>query len=177
MTQARMFINELDALGTQLIERALDILDLQANMEQTFAMLGNPARRFRIRSIGLKQLDVRLTYRKHRQPGIVLREKFFVLEIQTKLGFKQLPTFFQGFDGDCDVLDPLDLHPVAPNLRFCDGSGEIVGWAKAPAQRFPSNEGPVHPLGVQVRGELNNPELNRGAPSCGQYEATTAPIE
>ena len=58
MAQARMLVEELDALRAQFIERAVDILHLETDVEQAFAMLRNPARGFGVAPVGLKQLDI-----------------------------------------------------------------------------------------------------------------------
>ena len=112
MAEARVLVEELDALRAQFIERAVDILHFETDVEEALAMLRNPARGFRIAPVGLKQLDICLTHRKHRQPGLVLGQKFFILEIQPELGLEQLARFFQGFQFVGPVLKSLAASAI-----------------------------------------------------------------
>src|SRR6185503_7069077 len=49
MAGARLLVDQLDALGAQLVQRAVDVLDLEAEVEQALALLGDPLADRRVR--------------------------------------------------------------------------------------------------------------------------------
>src|SRR5207244_797866 len=78
VARARRLVDELHALGAQLCEGALDVLDLQADVVQALAFLGDPLAGLRLRSGGLEELEVGAADRVHGDLRLVIRKLFLV---------------------------------------------------------------------------------------------------
>src|SRR5262245_11874512 len=118
MAKPRRLVDQLYALALEFGQCRLDVLHLQANVKQPFAVLGDPLGGLGLCAIGFEQLDVALPDRKHRQLGVVLRQLFLVFQSQTQLVLENRARLGQAFDGDCHVFDALDLHWGAPAHSF-----------------------------------------------------------
>src|SRR6185437_7348027 len=70
MPGARRLVDQLDPLLAQFGERAVDVLHLEADMEQALAPLGNLGADLRIARNAVQQLDIGLAHRQHRQPDV-----------------------------------------------------------------------------------------------------------
>src|SRR5262249_37074104 len=112
---------------------ALDILDLEADVVQALALLGDPRRGLRLLAGGLEQFQVGLTHGIHGDLRLVLREVLLVLHGQAELVLEQRLDGLDVADGEGDVLNTLDLHgsfsmggrdgpPKSPRLG--DGAAE-----------------------------------------------------
>jgi len=97
-----------DALGFQFRQRTVDVLHLEADVEQPGALLLDPLGDTGVRSLTLQQLQIRLAHRQHRQPG--LPNLFFILDIDTERVLQQIHRLLQTVHGDRDMLNALDLH-------------------------------------------------------------------
>src|SRR5262245_48833010 len=82
MADARRLVAELDALPPELGEGAVDVLDLEAYVEQPRAPLANPFGDAGFGPLALEQLDVRLADRQHGEPR--LADLLLVLEGQAE---------------------------------------------------------------------------------------------
>src|SRR5437867_701984 len=117
VAHARALVEQTDALGAELGKRALDVLDLEADVVETFPLLGDPPGRVGPVAGGLQQLQVRFADRVHRDLRLVLRKVLFVLQRESELLLEDLHGLPQVPHRDGHVLHTLDLHQVLPAER------------------------------------------------------------
>src|SRR5262245_32592361 len=128
MPDPRALVEQLDALSSELIERFFNSFNLEADVKQTLAALGNPTRGFGVVAIGFQQLDIGRSNRVHGKPSEVLRQILLVFEFEAELFFEYFSTLRHIFNGNRNVLDAFDLHGVAPVTQYevsdCGESGQ-----------------------------------------------------
>jgi len=108
MANGRCVVQKLCALLLQLTQRLDDIVDLEADVKQSFPSICDPLRGARIGVVTLKQLKRALADRKHREANRIDLLLVFKLEI------KQIGKHFLGalkiFHRNSDMLNPFYLH-------------------------------------------------------------------
>src|SRR5581483_6387480 len=70
----RLLVQQRRALGLQLSESGVDVLDLKTDVVEALALLRQPFGRFRGRRQPLQQLDIALADRQHREPRRMRRQ-------------------------------------------------------------------------------------------------------
>src|SRR6185369_11305334 len=108
VADARRLVAELDALLLELGQRAVDVLDLEADVKETGPLLANPPGHARLRTLTLQQLDVGLADRQHGQAG--LADLLLVLRGEAERVPQQVHGLAERVHRDRDVLHALDLH-------------------------------------------------------------------
>src|SRR5262249_53587184 len=110
VTDHRLLRLKVDAPATQFRHRRVDVLHLQADVEQALAALLYPFARAGARHIRLQQLEVRLADGKHCETGAVLGQMLLVLHLDPELVLEDVAHGLNAPHGNGDVLDTLDLH-------------------------------------------------------------------
>src|SRR5262249_49772727 len=105
-------------------ERGVDVLDLEADVEQPWALLVDPAGHAGIGPLSLQELDVRLSHRQHGQAR--LADLLLVLEGQAERVSHEVDGRLERAHGYGDVLHSLDLHD---SILSRAGEDPMLSWA------------------------------------------------
>src|SRR5262249_23457269 len=113
MADPRRLVAQLHTLLPKLGESAIDVLDLEADVEEAGALLVDPLPHTGFGPLPFQELELRLADREHREPR--LADLLFVLERDSERVAEQVDGLPERIDRDRDVFHALDLHVSVPH--------------------------------------------------------------
>jgi hypothetical protein len=102
---ARRFIYQADIACAQLSKDRFQIFDFQTNMVNAFAALGNESANRRISICRLKQLQLTVANREHRNLDGLIFHCLPTTALKTKRAAVKLQGFVNRADGNADVVE------------------------------------------------------------------------